>query len=211
MTTDRNLITKQEAADIVGCSLRTFESYQSQSLIKPADFTKGKRGQLAMFDLSEVEKLKRDLEQKRKDKAAGIAQIDKAASGPLRSIADSPEAKLITFTPEALREFTNQLITGVIESLPERLLLSANNRNGDNAANPDEFLSVKDAAIRRGLSERFLRKAGREGKLNIYHLPSVRGNRVSLRELDAYIASLDLSQFVKTYESKAKAAKAHSD
>ena len=207
MTADRNLITKQEAADIVGCSLRTFESYQSQSLIKPADFTKGKRGQLAMFDLAEVEQLKRDLEQKRKDKAAGIAQIDKTAKGPAHTVADSPEAALITFTPEQLMEFTNR----VIESLSERLLLPANNRNGDNAASPDEFLSVKDAATRRGLSERFLRKAGREGKLNIYHLPSVRGDRVSLRELDAYIASLDLSQFLKTYEPKAKAAKAHSD
>jgi hypothetical protein len=176
-----DLLTKEESAEVIGCSVRSFEQYKSQGLITHAEMRKGKRGQQAVYLRADVEALKQALEQKRNESKGGVLAIQKREG-------DSEQNERMLAVLEA-----------VATALSKPPQLTA-------AVNADKFLTVKEAAEKFGLSESYIRKAHKEGQLNVYHLPSVRGDRVSEREIAAHIAGLNLEKFIKP-RPKAKAAK----
>ncbi len=51
------MLTKQEADDRLGVSIRTIENYSSKGKLHPK-YTAGQRGKCALFDEAKVERLK---------------------------------------------------------------------------------------------------------------------------------------------------------
>lgn len=186
-----DLLTKEESAELIGCSVRSFEQYKTQGLVTHAEMRKGKRGQQAVYRRSDVEALKRLLAERRNDSKSGIL----ASQRREEDTSLQNERMLVA-------------LEVIASALPKTPQLPA-------AGSADKFLTVKEAAEQFGLSESHVRKAHKEEKLNIYHLPSVRGDRVSENEVKTYIASMDLTEFIKPRtkkqpRAKAKAAKARS-
>jgi hypothetical protein len=60
MTTESSLVSKDEAAKILGCKVRTVELYQQQGKLS-VRYVKGERGKKAQYDKAEVETLKESL------------------------------------------------------------------------------------------------------------------------------------------------------
>jgi excisionase family DNA binding protein len=55
-------LSKQQAADRLGCKIRSVELYAQQGRLS-VHYTKGKRGRVAQFDEAEIDRLKAELEQ----------------------------------------------------------------------------------------------------------------------------------------------------
>ncbi|HKS41839.1 MAG TPA: hypothetical protein VJX74_14585 [Blastocatellia bacterium] len=59
-TASSDLVSKEEAAEILGCKIRTVELYQQQSKLS-VRYVKGQRGKKAQYDRAEVLALKENL------------------------------------------------------------------------------------------------------------------------------------------------------
>jgi len=102
----------------------------------------------------------------------------------------------------------NERLMAALEMIAPALANRPQLPAADSADSADRFLTVKEAAERYGLSESHIGKAHKDERLNIYHLPSVRGDRVSQAEMQTYVASISREQFIKPRTKKRPATKA---
>jgi excisionase family DNA binding protein len=154
--------TKQEAADYLGVSIRTIESYAAQNKLS-VSYARGKRGQVAMFDDEELDRLKAELSEP-------IYPQRPAVAGSSEKLTIRPDAALGTIDTLALVERLSELFQSRIR-LTEKLTLS-----------------LEEAAELSGLSQYRLRVDTRQGKLK--SIGGGKGYRIKRVDLDAYIDSL---------------------
>jgi excisionase family DNA binding protein len=129
------MLTKQEAADRLGVSIRAIENYSSKGKLHP-QYTAGQRGKVALFDEAEVERLK--------DERGEIVY--------------SPKSNTALATMPGQLSVLANLISDAIQqkdSAPER---SA-------SVGEKILLDLKDCHILTGLSDGHLRAAIKEKKL----------------------------------------------
>ncbi len=156
-------MTKQEAADYLGVTIRSIESYASKGKLTPAK-AKGTRGDIAVFDEKELEKLKAEREQiqfvPRPELAAPTTASPPTALARRRDVGDF--FKLI----EAARAAAPTI--------------------SDLAAKP--LLKLSEAQTLTGLSRQILRAAIDDGNLKATLIG--RAYRIKRDDLDNYLKNL---------------------
>ncbi len=157
--------TKQEAADYLGVSTRAIEGYASKGRLS-VTYTKGKRGQIALFDDAELEALKKELEQ---------------PSYPQRPTIQSPEQP----RTQALVPFGVSTLVPSSNAQPESIL--SEYRRFVPVADK-LLLKLNEAQSLTGLSRLTLRAAIDEGTLKAQLIG--RTWRIKRSDLESYIKKL---------------------
>jgi excisionase family DNA binding protein len=158
------MLTKQEAADRLGVTIRSIEAYAAKGKLTPAR-AKGQRGDITVYDEKEVEALKREREQiqyvPRPETALATASSNgQAGIAKRRDLADF--IRLLESARAAAPSYT------------------------DLAAKP--LLKLDEAQALTGLSRQTLRDAIDTGKLKAKMIG--RAWRVKRDDLNSYIKSL---------------------
>jgi excisionase family DNA binding protein len=155
-------LTKQEAANLLGVTIRSIEGYVKKGRLSVA-YTKGERGNIAVFDEQELEKLKAERDQ--------VTFVERPAT-------DQPHAgSLALMRPDAGRALA--ALVEAIQSAPARP-----------SANVSEklMLTLADASALTSLSVNHLREALHAGRLKGKIIG--RGYKIKRTDLDTYIKKL---------------------
>jgi hypothetical protein len=164
--------TKQEAADYLDVSVRTVESYAAQNKLS-VTYARGKRGQVAMFDDEELQRLK--------------AELSEPIYPQRPTVAGSPEK--LTTRPNGQSNALAQVDTfAVLDRLAEMLKAQKEHEYSKVKLSEKLTLDLSEAAQLSGLSEWRLRTDAKAGKLK--SITGGRGYRVRRADLDAYVAGL---------------------
>jgi excisionase family DNA binding protein len=161
------VLTKKEAADFIGVTVRSIEAYAAKGKLTPAR-AKGKRGDITVYDEAELQKLK--------DARAQIHFVEKPEQESLdkRSSESLALARASDFAP-----------------LGERLILAldAMRITAPGVLVADKLtLSLAEASQLSGLSRNHLRAAIESKKLKARIIG--RGWRVKRSDLEAYVKKL---------------------
>lgn len=156
--------TKQEAADYLGVTVRSIEAYAAKGKLTPAK-AKGTRGDIAVYDEQELEKLKTEREQ--------IIYIE-------RPKPDALATDGVGSTALAKRKDLTDFIRLIETARAAQPTIT------DLAAKP--LLTRAEAQRYTGLSRELLRKAVKTGKLKEILLG--RAYRIKTEDLNAYIKKL---------------------
>ena len=157
--------TKQEAADFLGVSTRAIESYAARGRLS-VTYTKGRRGQIAVFDDTELEKLKDELTQPTFPERPQVISSEQPRN----------EA-IVPFGASALIP---------TQSNDPRGILSEYRRFVPVADKP--LLKLQEAQALTGLSRHILKSAVEAGALKAQLIG--RSWRIKRTDLDSYIANL---------------------
>ncbi len=159
-------MTKQETADFLGVSTRAVENYAAKGRLS-VTYTKGKRGQVAVFDDSEVARLKEELAQ---------------PAYPQRPVVSIPEQP----HTQALVPFGLSSAIVPAGDSQQFVVLEAYRRFVPVA---DKLtLNLHEASALSGLSRNHLLEAIHAGKLKAKIIG--RGWRIKRDDLDAYVKKL---------------------
>jgi excisionase family DNA binding protein len=158
------MMTKKEAADFLGVTIRSIEGYAAKGKLHPAK-AKGERGDISVYDDDELKRLKAEREQ--------VVYVER------------PDAAQQT---EALTTIARTAVTRRTE-LADLLRLFENARQptiADLAAKP--LLKIEEAQKLTGLSRQTLREAIDKGRLKAKLIG--RAYRVKQTDLAEYIKKL---------------------
>jgi excisionase family DNA binding protein len=162
-------MNKKDAAEYLGISTRALEGHAQKGHIS-VRYVKGKTGDVADFDESELRQLKAKLDSQRAPRGAVVTESNESSEGESRSLArlsDVPEAALI--------------LRSALESLQAPAMPTV--------AIADKLtLSLVEAAQLAGLSRGHLREAIEKKKLKARIIG--RGWRVKRQDLDDYVRKL---------------------
>jgi excisionase family DNA binding protein len=159
--------TKQQAADFLGVKTRTLELYTQQGRLS-VSYAKGKRGRVAQYDDSELEKLKHDLEQETiYPKHGALVANPRADNTSIAKIEQSGFGmpNLLSLLAERLQSSTPIV---AVENKP--------------------LLTVKECAALTNLSRTFLLDAIHTGRLKGKIIG--KGYKVKRADLDSFIKKL---------------------
>ena len=160
------VITKQEAADYLGVTLRSIEGYAAKGKLT-AGKAKGKRGDIAVFDEDELAKLKAEREQ--------VVYVGRPEQQALQMRSSSAD------------------VAAVVEQLANAIanLQTARSSNVDVSLTDlavKHLLKVSEAQRLTGLSENTLREAIKTGTLKAKKIG--RAFRIKSDDLASYIKKL---------------------
>jgi excisionase family DNA binding protein len=160
-------MNKKQAAAFLGVTIRSIEGYATKGKLTPAK-AKGERGDITVYDESELEKLKAEREQ--------IVFVERPESQALTPVEQSPGTAL-----EIRRE---------IDETRQALLAYLHGQKSQSQASVGEkvMLRLADAAALSSLSENHLREAIKAGKLKGRIIG--RGYKIKRPDLDLYIKKL---------------------
>ncbi len=166
-----------EAAAHVGISKRSLQRYKDAGRI-PVHFTRGKTRDVMMFEESDLDALKHDLENPKHPAPSQIV----TAPGTDTS-ADESQALALTNTSGRLTEFAG-LITKTIEAT-----LTTRRASPAELA-PKLMLSIPEAAALSGVAVATLRRAVQDKKLKTVAGIGGGYGKIKRADLDAYIKKL---------------------
>jgi excisionase family DNA binding protein len=163
-------MNKQEACAFLGVSERSLARYASQGKIQ-VTYNKGTRGNVAVYDDADLEKLKEELAA---PQAIRLASEQAQIPANPANLATRPTASMTGFF-EHLQARDEALITSLLHrpSVPVENKLT---------------LNLAEAAQLSGLSRNYLREAIRDRKLKAKIIG--RGWRVKKTDLESYIQKL---------------------
>jgi hypothetical protein len=162
---------KKEAADYLGISTRALEYHVTQGHISTRK-EKGATGDVAMFDESELRRLKVKIDERRAPRPAITKEDDESPEAQPRSL-----ARLSDVAPLA---FLQQLAVTLGEA-----------RNNPSVPLSDKLLlSIPEAAILSGISADKLRAAVNWGKLKTVKNVGRGLGKVKRSDLDLYVKKL---------------------
>ncbi len=164
-------MNKQDACAYLSVSERSLARYAAQGKIQ-VTYNKGARGNVAVYDDADLEKLKEELGAPQAIRLAN----EKAIPAKSDSLATRPMAGMAEFI-ERLQSRDETLITSLLHS-----------QNNQVAIEGKLMLSLPEAAKLAGLSRNYLREAIRGNKLKAQILG--RGWKVKRSDLENYIKKL---------------------
>ena len=160
--------TKKEAAEFLGVSEKAIERYASANPPKLSKEVAKKTGggMITYYDKKELIRLKQQMERA----AWTPRQTDTKTSTALARRDATPN-------PEAFK----QLIAAISAAQDNRPTVDLKDK---------EFLTIREAAALKGLTETHIKQAVREDKLKAIKLAGVRGRRIRRKDLDTYTKKL---------------------
>jgi excisionase family DNA binding protein len=158
------MLTKQEAADFLGVTIRSIEAYAAKGKLTPAK-AKGQRGDITVYDEKEIEALKREREQIQYVPRPETALTVPDRAGQNAIVRRRDVAEFIALI-ESARTATPSI--------------------ADLAAKP--LLKLDEAKMLTGLSRRTLREAIDTGKLRAKRIGSAW--RIKRDDLEQFIKKL---------------------
>ena len=166
-------MNKQEACEFLGVSERSLARYAAAGKIQ-VTYTKGTRGNIAIYDDADLERLKEELSQ-----PTAIRPANEQAIPAIPATSD----KLATRSVANLSGFFDQL-----QARDEVFITSLLQGRSQVAIENKLTLNLQEAAQLSGLSRNHLRDAIREKKLKARIIG--RGWRMKRSDLEAYIKKL---------------------
>jgi len=164
-------MNKQEACTYLGVSERSLARYAAQGKIQ-VTYNKGTRGNVAVYDDADLERLKEELGAPQAIRPAN----EQAIPANSASLAIRPMASMEEFI-ERLQTRDETLITSLLHS-----------QNNHVAIENKLMLSLSEAAKLAGLSRNHLREAIRDNKLKAQIIG--RGWKIKRTDLESYIQKL---------------------
>ena len=166
---EANWYTKQQVAELFGCSKKSVERWVKKGKLTPT-FVTGRHGKQAVFDPEEVESLK-ELE----DSMA----ID-------RSVVPGESVTVPTQTPTLTPALVNQAVESV--SMPLNSLVTVTRENRSVPIHCKLFLSLNEAKEFSGLPRAFIKEAINSGELEASIIG--RGWRIKRAELERWASKI---------------------
>jgi len=165
-------MTKEQAAEYLGVSVRTLQRYTQEHRVQVA-YIKGKRGQEAVYDPAELERFKAELEAAPSHVKPSVAGVAGDAREQSTALAPIQSSEVIDRLAKALEAFRDS-------GKPDHAPLA------DLAVKM--VLTVQEAAALSGLSRRTLAEAIHAGKL---HAPRIgKGFKIRRADLERFVDSL---------------------
>jgi excisionase family DNA binding protein len=159
--------TKRQAAEFLGVSEKAIERYANAGKLSKEVEKKEGGGVITYYDRAELQKLKQQM----------------SAPTPRQQDARTPATAIAR--------------RGGIDDVAQIFLSAWRDAREERAAHKltvelkdKEFLTIKEAAALKGLSETHINQAIRAGRLKARKLAGVRGRRIRRQDLDAYTKKL---------------------